>query len=126
MKARASPRRDVYSLLVNIRRNREAKERFTDSLWTANAHKARNINLTIYAVYSKICIYKSYFFRGASQANNGGDEAAEGRALRQNTQYGNTHKRKREEIRAKLLLFRPLRRKNFINRKKTIEFLLYI
>ena len=68
MKARASPRRDVYSLLVNIRRNREAKERFTDSLRAANAHKARNINLTIYAVYSKI-YYVNHILRNCISEN---------------------------------------------------------
>ena len=31
-KERASPRRDVYSYFANIRRNREAKERFTNFL----------------------------------------------------------------------------------------------
>ena len=30
------PARDVYSFLVNIRRNREAKERFTYLFWSAN------------------------------------------------------------------------------------------
>ncbi len=35
------PARDVCSHFANIRRNREAKERFADSLWSANAHKAR-------------------------------------------------------------------------------------
>jgi hypothetical protein len=36
-KKRASPARDVCSCLTNIRRNYEAKKRFTDLLWTANA-----------------------------------------------------------------------------------------